>query len=278
MKSPELTPGPSRSRATGTPSAGPEGAPASVVISIRHLTVRFGAMTAVKDLTLDIPRHEVFGIIGPAQSGKTTLLRTLNRLDETLPGLSLEGEIWFNRDNIIAPGADVSLLRRSVGMVFATPVPLPGSIFDNVALGLKFRGATDRAAVAAKVEESLTAAFLWDEVKDRLGAPAATLSGGQSQRLCLARSLALDPEVLLLDEPCSALDPVSTAKIEEALTRLKTRRTIVLVTNIVAQAARTSDRTAMMLMGELVECDATAKIFTNPRDRRTEDYITGRYG
>ncbi len=251
---------------------------ADPAISIRNLTVRYGSHAVVRDVSLDIPRNGILGIIGPAQSGKTTLLRTLNRLDASLPGLGLEGEIWFNRENLLAPATDLSLLRRAVGMVFATPVPLPGSIFDNVALGLSFRGAADRAAVAAKVEESLAAAFLWDEVKDRLSAPAATLSGGQSQRLCLARTLALDPEVLLLDEPCSALDPVSTAKIEEALTRLKARRTIVLVTNIVAQAARTSDRTAMMLMGELVECDATARIFTNPRDRRTEDYITGRYG
>jgi len=248
------------------------------VLSIRNLTVRHAGVPAVSNVSLDLHRHEILGVIGPARSGKTTLLRTINRLDETLPGLALDGEIWFNRENIIAPGTDIALLRRAIGMVFATPVPLPGSIFDNVALGLKFRGAGDRAAVAAKVEESLTAAFLWDEVKDRLAAPAATLSGGQSQRLCLARSLALDPEVLLLDEPCSALDPVSTAKIEEALTRLKARRSIVLVTNIVAQAARTSDRTAMMLMGELVECEPTARLFTNPRDRRTEDYITGRYG
>lgn len=253
-------------------------AEAPVMLSLRNLSVRYHGFPAVRGVSLDIRRGEILGVIGPARSGKTTLLRCLNRLDDRLAGLSVEGEIRFHDRNILAAGEDLSLLRRSVGMVFATPVPLPGSIFDNVAMGLGFRGMTDRAAVAARVEAALTAAFLWDEVKDRLEASAFTLSGGQSQRLCLARTLALEPDVLLLDEPCSALDPISTAKIEEALKLLKAERTIVLVTNVVAQAARVSDRTAMMLMGDLVECDATATIFTNPKDRRTEDYITGRYG
>lgn len=247
-------------------------------IAIANLTVRYAGEPAVRRLSLDIRPNEILAIIGPARSGKTTLLRCLNRLDDALELQSVEGEIRLNGRNVMAPDEDLSLLRRAVGMVFATPIPLPGTIFENVALGLLFQGLRDRALVAGRVEESLKAAFLWDEVKDRLQEPAFTLSGGQSQRLCLARTLALKPEVLLLDEPCSALDPVSTAKIEEALKRLKAEHTIVLVTNVVAQAARVSDRTAMMLMGELVEVGPTADLFTRPADRRTEDYLTGRFG
>jgi len=253
-------------------------APAAPVLAVRNLAIAYGGTPAVKGVTLDIRRGEILAIIGPARSGKTTLLRALNRLDDGLAGLAVTGEVRFHDRNLLDGSEDLSLLRRSIGMVFAVPVPLPGSIYDNVALGLAFRGITDRAVVMGRAEAALSAAFLWDEVKDRLDAPAFTLSGGQSQRLCLARTLALDSEVLLLDESCSALDPISTAKIEEALKQLKAERTIVLVTNVVAQAARVSDRTAMMLMGELVECDATATIFTNPADRRTEDYISGRYG
>ena len=251
---------------------------AAAVLSIRGLTVTYAGEPAVRNLTLDARRGEILAIIGPARSGKTTLLRTLNRLDAGEPDHASTGEVLFGGRNVLEDGADLAALRRSVGMVFAVPVPLPGTVFENIALGLLLHGGADRAAIAARVEAALTAAFLWDEVKDRLHESAFTLSGGQSQRLCLARALALEPEVLLLDEPCSALDPVSTAKIEEALKRLKAERSIVLVTNIVAQAARTSDRTAMMLAGELVEVGETATLFTNPKDRRTEDYLTGRYG
>jgi len=247
-------------------------------ISFRQLHVGFAKTSAVRDVTLDIRPNEILGIIGPARSGKTTLLRCLNRLDDGVSGYWIKGSIVFNGSDILAPQTDLSLLRRAVGMVFATPVPLPGTVFDNVAYGLKFKGIADRAQVAAKVEESLTAAILWDEVKDRLRDSAFNLSGGQQQRLCVARAMALEPEVLLLDEPCSGLDPISTAKIEEVLKQLKHRCTVVLVTNIVAQASRVSDRTAMMLNGELIECAETSTVFTNPRDPRTEDYITGRYG
>ncbi|MEK7765749.1 MAG: phosphate ABC transporter ATP-binding protein [bacterium] len=247
-------------------------------IAVRDLTVSYGGVPAVRGVTFDVRPNEIMALIGPARSGKTTLLRCLNRLDAGLGSLSIAGAITLNGADILAPGADLALLRRTVGMVFATPLPLPGSVFENVALGLTFSGVTDRATVAARVEEGLRASFLWDEVKDRLEDSVFTLSGGQQQRLCVARTLALRPEVLLLDEPCSALDPISTARIEEALERLKPSCTIVLVTNLTAQAARVSDRTAMILNGELIECEETATLFTNPRDKRTEDYITGRFG
>jgi phosphate transport system ATP-binding protein len=247
-------------------------------IAIRDLTVAYAGVPAVRGVTLDVRPNEILALIGPARSGKTTLLRCLNRLDAGLGTLALGGSVTLNGAEILGPGADLALLRRTVGMVFATPLPLPGSVFENVALGLTFQGVTGRATVAARVEEGLRSAFLWDEVKDRLDDSVFTLSGGQQQRLCVARTLALRPEVLLLDEPCSALDPISTAKIEEALARLKASCTIVLVTNLTAQAARVSDRTAMILNGELIECEETATLFTNPHDKRTEDYITGRFG
>jgi phosphate transport system ATP-binding protein len=256
--------------------AGSAAAPA--LIELERLDVSYGGVRVVRGVTLSIRAGEILAIIGPAGSGKTTLLRTLNRLDADRPDLAISGRMTFAGHDVLHPEADVASLRRRVGMVFATPVPLPGSIFDNVAMGLRLAGMRDEAAVAARVEEALAAAFLWDEVKDRLRDSALTLSGGQSQRLCLARALALKPDVLLLDEPCSSLDPVSTAKIEEALKGLKAQRAVVLVTNVVAQAARVSDRTAMLLGGELIECGPTSKVFTNPADRRTEDYITGRFG
>ncbi len=244
-------------------------------IRVRNLTVRAGSKTLLDDVSLDVAQNEILAIIGPAGGGKTTLLRCLNRLTDMEDSLSVSGEILLDDQDILAAKADVATLRRRVSMMFAVPTPLPMSIEDNLRLGLRFQGAdTPRG----RVEESLRAAFLWDEVKDRLGASALDLSGGQQQRLCLARSLMLAPGVLLLDEPCSGLDPISTAKIEEALKALKEKMSIVLVTNNVKQASRTSDRTAFLLMGRLIEEGETGQIFTSPKEQRTADYVSGRFG
>jgi phosphate transport system ATP-binding protein len=251
--------------------------PAAVMerIAVRNLTVRAGRTVLLKDISLSLMDREILAVIGPAGSGKSTFLRCLNRLTD-LDGLLVSGDILLQGLDIFSPAMDVTLLRRRVSVVFAVPTPLPMSIRDNLTLGLRFKGQGQGAE--ALVEASLRAAFLWDEVKDRLDTPALNLSGGQQQRLCLARSLMLEPEVLLLDEPCSGLDPISTAKIEEALQGLKARMSIVLVTNNVKQASRTSDRTAFLLMGELVEVDETGRLFTSPREQRTADYVSGRFG
>jgi phosphate transport system ATP-binding protein len=245
---------------------------------IRDLSAYYGQSPCLKYVTLDVPARQVLGIIGPAGSGKTTFLRTLNRLNDLVPGFRTEGSVLLDGADLYHPRQDVVALRRRVGIVFALPVPLPLSIYDNVVFGPRTAGIRDRATLDRLVEDSLTAAFLWDEVKDRLRASGMRLSGGQQQRLCLARVLAMKPEVILLDEPCSGLDPISTAKIEEALTQLKAAYTIILVTNNTKQAARVADTTAFFLLGERIEHGPTPQIFTAPDDPRTNDYVTGRFG
>ena len=222
--------------------------------------------------------RKVTAIIGPSGCGKSTFIRTLNRMNDVIPGTRIEGEILLDGQDINAPDVDVVELRRTVGMVFQKPNPFPKSIFDNVAYGLRINGMRDKRKLEEIVEKSLRGAALWDEVKDRLDENAFALSGGQQQRLCIARALAVEPEVILFDEPCSAIDPIATAKIEDLIENLKARYTVVIVTHNMQQAARVSDFTAFMMLGELVEFDNTEKIFTNPANKLTEDYITGRFG
>ena len=248
------------------------------LIQIENLSVRAGAAELLKGVSLSVKRNEILAVIGPAGSGKTTLLRVLNRLTDFEGELRIEGRVIFDGQDVFDRELDPAVLRRRVSMVFAVPTPLPMSVRDNLMLGLLFQGGRRTSEDEARMEESLEAAFLWDEVKDRLSLPATDLSGGQQQRLCLARSLMVRPDALLLDEPCSGLDPISTAKIEEALQRLKKRVSVVLVTNNVKQASRTSDRTAFLLMGDLVELGRTEDLFTNPKDSRTADYVSGRFG
>jgi len=245
---------------------------------ILDLKAWFGPVESLRGLRLDIPANRILGVIGPSGSGKTTFLRTLNRLNDLAPQFRLEGRVLMDGRDVYAPEADPVLLRKKVGMVFALPVPLPMSIYDNIVYGPRRSGVRDKTRLDMLVESSLKAAFLWDEVKDRLPSSGMRLSGGQQQRLCLARVLAMEPEVILLDEPCSGLDPISTAKIEEALAILKERYTVVLVTNNTRQAARVADDTAFFLMGELVELGPPQKLFTVPANPKTNDYITGRFG
>jgi len=225
---------------------------------------------------VDISTSEILGIIGPANSGKTTFLRTLNRLNELAPDFRISGEVKFSGQNIAE--IDLEILRKKVGMVFALPIPLPLSVFDNIAYGIRMHGLRNKKRQQEVVEKALKQAYLWDEVKDRLQEPAFKLSGGQQQRLCIARTLAVEPEVILFDEPCSGLDPISTAKVEEAMLKLKTVYTIVLVTNNVKQAARVGDKTAFFLSGELIEINETKRLFTAPSDKRTDDYLSGKFG
>ena len=246
--------------------------------AIQNLNTFYGRTQALKSVTLDVEANQILGVIGPSGSGKTSFLRTLNRLNDLLPDFRLEGRILLDGEDIYGPRMEPVMLRRRVGMVFALPVPLPMSIYDNVIYGPRLTGIRQTSRLDEIVEKSLQAAFLWDEVKDRLNSSGLRLSGGQQQRLCLARVLALDPEVILLDEPCSGLDPISTSKIEEALTVLKSAFTVILVTNNTMQASRVADRTAFILMGELVEVGRTDKLFTHPDDDRTNAYITGRFG
>jgi len=236
-----------------------------------------GPVQALKNVSFQVAEHEILGVIGPANSGKTSLLRTINRLNKVDQRLRIEGSLSLDGKDIYKE-VDVFDLRRRVGMVFALPNPLPLSIFDNISYGPRRHGVKNKARLQEIVERTLKAAFLWDEVKDRLQTFAMKLSGGQQQRLCIARTLAVEPEVILYDEPCSGLDPISTAKVEEAMRELKSRYTQILVTNNVKQAARVGERVAFFLMGELVEIDQVDKIFTSPRDKRTEDYVTGRFG
>nr|HID14060.1 phosphate ABC transporter ATP-binding protein [Anaerolineae bacterium] len=233
---------------------------------------------ALRGVSLRIYPNEITAIFGPAGGGKSTLLRLLNRLNDLIPGRRLEGRILLDGEDIYTPRVDVHTLRRRVGMVFATPVPLPMSIRQNLTYGPELAGVRSRARLDELVERSLRAAALWDEVKDRLDEPASALSGGQQQRLCLARTLALEPEVILLDEPTSGLDPISTATVEASLQELKRRYTVVIVPHSIQQAARVADHAVFMLQGELVEEGPGNQLFVNPRDRRTEDYITGRFG
>ena len=249
-------------------------APSTLRMTISKVNFFYGTKQTLFDINMAIATNRVTALIGPSGCGKSTLLRTFNRMHETVRNARLEGEILLDGQNILSQ--DVTQLRRRVGMVFQRPNPFPKSIFENVAYGPKINGAN--APIAEIVEKSLRRAALWDEVKDHLHKSAYELSGGQQQRLCIARGLAVEPEVLLLDEPCSALDPISTAKIEELLVQLKDSCTIAIVTHNMQQAARVSDKTAFMYLGELIEFDDTNKIFTSPSDRRTQDYITGRFG
>ncbi len=245
---------------------------------ISGLNAFYGAETALRQISLTVPAQQILGIIGPAGAGKTTFLRSLNRLNDLTSHFRHEGTILLDGQDIYAPAFDPISLRRRVGMLFALPVALPMSIYENVVYGPRLLGLHRREQLDELVETSLRSAFIWDEVKDRLKSSALRLSGGQQQRLCLARVLALKPEVILLDEPSSGLDPISTAKIEDALTVLKINYTIILVTNNTMQAARVADTTAFFLMGEMIEHNDTKKMFTNPNDQRTSDYITGRFG
>ena len=245
-------------------------------IKIKQLNIWFGKIPAIKNLNLEIHSNEILGVIGPASSGKTSFLRQLNRLNELEANFRMRGEVFLGHENIqrFSPEG----LRKKVGMIFALPQVLPLSIFDNVAYGPRMHGIRNKSALSGIVEDSLKASFIWDEVKHRLDEQAIKLSGGQQQRLCISRTLAVRPEVILFDEPCSGLDPISTAKVEESLRRLKEKYTIVLVTNNTKQAARLSDRAAFFLMGEMVEIGKTQDIFTAPIDKRTEDYIQGKFG
>ncbi len=247
-------------------------------ISIRDFSFFFGKQQVIQSINLDIYEHEIFTLFGPANSGTTTLLRALNRLSDLMPGVRTEGQILIDGQSIHAEDMIVTELRRRVGMVFEEPVPLPMSIFDNIAYGPRMRGIRNKAVLAERVEESLKLAVLWDEVKDRLHTSALRLSGGQQQRLCIARILSLGPEIMMLDRPCAALDPISTAKIEETLILLKKKVTIVLIPHNIQQAVRVADRAGFMLMGEMVEQGLAKQIFTVPEDIRTNDYITGRFG
>lgn len=246
-------------------------------IQVENLNIWFEDVQPLKSISLDIHNNEILSIIGPSNSGKTTFLRALNRLNDLEDWIRMRGTILYDGKDIMHDMSPESL-RKKVGMIFALPVPLPLSIYDNVAYGPRMAGIHKKAELGRVVEESLIAASLWDEVKDRLDTSGMKLSGGQQQRLCIARTLALKPEVILFDEPCSGLDPISTAKVEETMLELKKEKTLVLVTNNTKQAARVGTRTAFFLMGDLIEIDSTEKIFTAPRDQRTNDYITGRFG
>ena len=247
-------------------------------IQARNLDFYYGNVRALKNVTIDCYDRKVTAIIGPSGCGKSTFIRTLNRMNDVIAGTRVEGTILLDGKDINAPDVDVVELRRRVGMVFQKPNPFPKSIFDNIAYGLRINGLRDRRKLEETVERSLRGAALWEEVKDRLDENAFALSGGQQQRLCIARSLAVEPEVILFDEPCSAIDPIATAKVEDLIEDLKKSYTVVIVTHNMQQAARVSDFTAFMMLGELVEFDVTGKIFTNPANKLTEDYVTGRFG
>ena len=247
-------------------------------ITTENLNLYYGEKRALHDINLNIPEKKVSAFIGPSGCGKSTLLRSINRMNDLVDGCRIEGKIHIDGNNIYDKNVDVSELRRRVGMVFQKPNPFPKSIYENVAYGLRLQGVKSRRVLDEVVEKSLRGAALWDEVKDRLHESSLGLSGGQQQRVVIARAIAIEPEILLLDEPASALDPISTLKIEELISELKDRYTIVIVTHNMQQAARVSDYTAFMYMGELIEFGDTDKIFTNPSKKQTEDYITGRYG
>ena len=270
---------PPRPRPIATPRAGGEPAPgaAAAKLTARDFDLFYGGLHALKRVSLAIPPESVTAIIGPSGCGKSTLLRSFNRMNDLIRGVRTVGELTLDGADILAE-RDVVTLRRRVGMVFQRPNPFPKSIFDNVAFGLRLLGVRDRSELEGRVELSLRRAALWDEVRDRLERSALQLSGGQQQRMCIARCLAVEPEVLLMDEPASALDPTATARIEELVLDLKASYTIVVVTHNMQQAARISNRTAFMLNGELVEFDETSRVFTSPRQKLTEDYITGRFG
>jgi len=260
------------------PQAAPAGVVEAPMVEIERLSLWYGAKQALRDVSMAIAKHRITAFIGPSGCGKSTLLRCLNRMNDLVPGVRVEGAVRIGGLDVYEPGVDVTGLRKRVGMVFQKSNPFPKSIFENVAYGPRILGARGRDELGVIVERSLRAAALWDEVQDRLGDSALSLSGGQQQRLCIARAIAVEPDVLLMDEPCSALDPIATARIEELMLELKSAYTIVIVTHNMQQAARVSDYTGFMLLGELAEFGVTREVFTNPRDRRTEDYITGRFG
>ena len=248
----------------------------SDIMTVQGLDLWYGDHQALHDISMNIPEKSITALIGPSGCGKSTFLKTLNRMNDLIPGVKITGDVRYRDQDIFAPGTDVNELRREIGMVFQKPNPFPMSIYDNIAYGPRTHGIKNRARLDEIVEKSLRGAAIWDEVKDRLKKNALGLSGGQQQRLCIAR--AVEPEVLLMDEPTSALDPISTSKIEELAMQLKEQYTIVIVTHNMQQAVRISDRTAFFLLGELVECGDTQQLFSQPQDKRTEDYITGRFG
>jgi phosphate transport system ATP-binding protein len=253
-------------------------ADASAKISVRNLDFFYGATKALKNINIDLAERTVTAFIGPSGCGKSTLLRVLNRMYDLYPGQRAEGEVLLDGKNILGPKQDLNLLRARVGMVFQKPTPFPMSIYDNIAFGIRLYENLPKSEMDGRVEAALKGAALWGEVKDKLDASGLSLSGGQQQRLCIARTVAIKPEVILFDEPCSALDPISTAKVEELIDELKERYTIAIVTHNMQQAGRVSDYTAFMYLGELVEFGETTRLFTAPRQQRTQDYITGRFG
>lgn len=248
------------------------------MITVQSLCLWYGGAQALHNINMNIPEKAVTALIGPSGCGKSTFLKTLNRMNDLISGVRITGEVCYNGKNIFSPGIDVNLLRKEIGMVFQKPNPFPMSIYDNVAYGPRTHGITRRARLDDIVERSLRDAAIWDEVKNRLKKNALGLSGGQQQRLCIARALAVEPNVLLMDEPTSALDPISTLRIEELVSALKEKYTIIIVTHNMQQAVRISDKTAFFLLGEMIEFGDTEKIFSMPSDKRTEDYITGRFG
>ena len=250
----------------------------SDILTVKDLCLWYGSHQALKDVSIDIPEKSITALIGPSGCGKSTFLKTLNRMNDLVPGVKITGTVKYRDQDVFDPSLDVSALRRQIGMVFQKPNPFPMSIYDNIAYGPRTHGVKSRAALDEIVEKSLRGAAIWDEVKDRLRRNALGLSGGQQQRLCIARALAVEPDVLLMDEPTSALDPISTSKIEELALQLKEKYTIVIVTHNMQQAVRISDYTAFFLLGDLVEFDDTETLFSQPGDKRTEDYITGRFG
>ena len=250
----------------------------SDIITVKDLCLWYGNAQALKDININIPEHAITALIGPSGCGKSTFLKTLNRMNDLIPGVKITGEVRYAGQDIFAPGVDVNMLRKDIGMVFQKPNPFPMSVYDNIAYGPRTHGIKGKAKLDDIVERSLRDAAIWDEIKDRLKKNALGLSGGQQQRLCIARALAVEPQVLLMDEPTSALDPISTGKIEELASALKEKYTIVIVTHNMQQAVRISDQTAFFLLGELVEYGDTETIFSVPVDKRTEDYITGRFG
>ena len=248
------------------------------IIESRALNLYYGDNHALKDISIQIPANKITALIGPSGCGKSTFLKTLNRMNDLVPGVRITGEVFYNDENIYGKDVDVTRLRRQIGMVFQKANPFPMSIYDNIAYGPRTHGVRGKAKLDDIVERSLRDAAIWDEVKDRLGKSALGRSGGQQQRLCIARALAVEPDILLMDESTSALDPISTSKIEELAMELKNRYTVVMVTHNMQQAVRVSDETAFFLLGELVEFGETERVFSHPQDKRTEDYITGRFG
>ena len=250
----------------------------STIISVQNLNLWYGSNQALYDVSMELPENQITAFIGPSGCGKSTFLKTLNRMNDLVDGVRIQGKLFYDGQDIYAPQVDTTWLRKEIGMVFQKPNPFPMSIYDNIAYGPRLQGIRAKVKLDEIVETSLRGAAIWDEVKDRLNKSALGLSGGQQQRLCIARALAVEPKVLLMDEPTSALDPISTSKIEELASELKKNYTIIMVTHNMQQAARISDKTAFFLLGKMIEFDSTEQLFSMPKDKRTEDYITGRFG